>query len=301
MIIKPKLSICIPAYNAGKWIEETVTSCMTDVEWPVEVIVSDNFSKDDTAKILYELCLKYPKRLKIVEPKSHLSMANNWNHVISHASGEYALLLSADDLLTAGMCNVAIAALDADVNVDVVSFEHDRLVHNEGGAAVIKRPVAKYLKSGETLNISKLLILNPLSINFSFFRLDSRVIKLCCVQDRLFARDLMTTDYDFWIRLLLNGAKIVYLIKPKGLYRVHQDNLSSAKRKMLIQTILVLGRHSEALLLRAGVVFRLLMLRLLLRNLILSFQINQRDNNKRILMMLLGYIFTPNPGKNIKK
>lgn len=262
---------------------------MIDTKWCTEIIVSDNLSRDGTSKILEDICLKNPGRLKIVSPKSHLSMAGNWNFVLSEANGEYALLLSADDILTPDMCNVAVATLDSDASIDIVSFEHDRLVHIENGINIIKRPLADYLKSGDILNIQKLLKYNPLSINFSFIRLESKAIKLSRGEGKIFSRDLMTADFDFWIRLVLNGAKIVYKNKPKGLYRVHKDNLSSAKHRMLIQTILVVGRHREALILNSRAAFVLLIARLIMRTVLINNRL--QINKKRILSVLIKYVY----------
>ena len=284
----PKLSVCIPAYNAAQYVWETVLSCLTDTMWSIEIIISDNHSKDDTATILSELAHAHPDTIRLVRPDLHLSMAQNWNFTMSHARGEYVLLLSADDLLTPGICDDAITTFENDPTIDIVSYEHDRLVHEGDGTAIVARPVARHLDPAKPLTVSKLLTFNPLSINFSFIRAQSKAIESCRVKGQLFSRDLMTTDFDFWIKTVLQGAKITYRKAPKALYRVHGGNLSGAKRRMIIQTFLTLSRHRERLIDQAAWAFRLVMLRLFIR---LALSRKDWRRNGRILGALPQYIF----------
>src|ERR1700756_4736935 len=58
-----KLSIVIPAYNEEESISQTITqleAAFENLDIEREVFVVDDNSKDNTAKVLEELCKKYP-------------------------------------------------------------------------------------------------------------------------------------------------------------------------------------------------------------------------------------------------
>lgn len=88
-----KISVGIPTYNQGKYIEETLLSVLNQTVAPYEIVVSDNYSTDNTAEILE----KYKDRIKIVHPPKHCKMSDNWNFCVSQLSGEWYLHLDSDD------------------------------------------------------------------------------------------------------------------------------------------------------------------------------------------------------------
>ena len=47
-----KISIGIPTYNQGRYIEETILSCINQTVKPYEIVVSNNHCTDETDKIL---------------------------------------------------------------------------------------------------------------------------------------------------------------------------------------------------------------------------------------------------------
>ncbi|WP_333693851.1 glycosyltransferase, partial [Phaeobacter italicus] len=50
-----KLSICIPTFNRASYLRTLLASLAEDLHqlpWPVEVIVSDNASPDETAEVV---------------------------------------------------------------------------------------------------------------------------------------------------------------------------------------------------------------------------------------------------------
>ena len=47
-----KFSILISSFNKGKYIEKCITSCLQQKEKDCEIIVFDNYSTDNTLKVL---------------------------------------------------------------------------------------------------------------------------------------------------------------------------------------------------------------------------------------------------------
>ncbi len=290
---KNKLTICIPAYNAEEWISETLQSILP-INEAVMVIISDNHSTDRTLeKIEYFTKHNLNVKLKVIRPTHHLTMAENWNFAIGSANSPYVALVSADDLISSEMCVRAISELDYDPLIDIVTFEHDRIIHSGSDKTIVERRVAHTLTEGMATPLGLILNKNPFSINFSFIRINSDRIRGASLNKKLFHRNAMTTDYDFWIRSVLNGCSIKYIKSPKGYYRVHGGNLSNNRVKMLIQTFLVVIRHREALQKTCNLTYKFLMFRLYIRCILLmrtSYKKCQRLRSALLKSIFSGLI-----------
>ncbi|MFO1152676.1 MAG: glycosyltransferase family A protein [Rhodospirillales bacterium] len=89
------VSILVPAYNAEKWIADTIASA-TQQTWPhKEVIVLDDGSADGTFKIAQTLA---SPSVKVVR-QENAGACRTRNNLLAMAQGDYIQWLDADDLL----------------------------------------------------------------------------------------------------------------------------------------------------------------------------------------------------------
>ena len=77
------VSIIIPTYNSSSWIESCLLSIQKQSYPSIEVIIVDNFSKDDTIDIATKF------NAIIINKKSERAIARNVG--IKHANGKYIL------------------------------------------------------------------------------------------------------------------------------------------------------------------------------------------------------------------
>jgi len=91
---KPLISIIIPNYNNGKYIRETINSALIQDYRPIEIIVIDGASTDDSVKILHEYD-NMPEVKWISEPDKGVADAVNKGFTI--AKGEICGIQSSDD------------------------------------------------------------------------------------------------------------------------------------------------------------------------------------------------------------
>jgi glycosyltransferase involved in cell wall biosynthesis len=94
-IVKPLVSILIPAYNAEEWIAETLHSAIAQTWNPKEIIVVDDGSSDRTLAI----ARKFESEQVRVVANDHQGAAATRNKALSLSKGEYIQYLDADDLL----------------------------------------------------------------------------------------------------------------------------------------------------------------------------------------------------------
>jgi glycosyltransferase involved in cell wall biosynthesis len=90
-----KVSIIIPAYNAEKWIGETLESALAQTWSRKEVIVVDDGSRDNTLSVAQGLASAKVKVLR--QDNAGASAARNRG--LALAQGELIQFLDADDLL----------------------------------------------------------------------------------------------------------------------------------------------------------------------------------------------------------
>lgn len=96
--ITPLVSICIPTFNGEDFIVEAMDSAITQTYSNLEIVVSDDASKDNTLKLIeqFKEKTKIPIRIYQHEPKG---IGANWNNCIKQSKGEYIKFLFQDDVL----------------------------------------------------------------------------------------------------------------------------------------------------------------------------------------------------------
>lgn len=107
----PKVTIAIPTFNRLAYVRQAIESALAQSYPELEVIVSDNCSRDGTAEAVSAL---RDARLTVLRQSRNLGMIGNWNACLEHATGEFFLLLSDDDYLEPdAIANLVQAILNA--------------------------------------------------------------------------------------------------------------------------------------------------------------------------------------------
>ena len=108
----PKISVIIPAYNAGRYIENCIDSLLSQTYGNLEVITVNDGSSDDTAEKLS----RYVPRITLIDQPNR-GVAAARNRALEIASGDYILFLDADDYLAPAplKCSQACRGEGADI------------------------------------------------------------------------------------------------------------------------------------------------------------------------------------------
>lgn len=100
------LSIIVPSFNQGRFIERTLDSILDQDHRPLEVIVVDGASTDDTVAILRRYAEKHPELRWLSEPDK--GPADAVNKGLALAQGEVAAIQSSDDIYYPGALSAAM-------------------------------------------------------------------------------------------------------------------------------------------------------------------------------------------------
>jgi len=93
----PLVSVIMPAYNAAPFLEEAISSVMSQTVTDWELFVIDDGSSDDTRQIAAEFMHADP-RVQLVVNEGNMGVAKTRNRGIGLAKGQYIAFLDSDDV-----------------------------------------------------------------------------------------------------------------------------------------------------------------------------------------------------------
>lgn len=206
----PKVSVIIPAYNAEAFLSEAIESVLAQSFQDFEVIVIDDGSTDDSARIANSFggnvfCLSQENR----------GLAAARNRGIAESKGELIALLDADDYWLAEKLEKQVELLERESEA-VACFTLTENF-NDQGETLETSVEPDYADIVEALLLYSCIIGPPSSV----------MIKRSALNkigdfDMNFSQ---CADWDMWLRLAELG-KVVYVNKPLVRYRIHPTNMS---------------------------------------------------------------------------
>lgn len=113
-----KLSICIPTYNRAPYLRDCLERCLRDVvvDFPYEIVISDNCSSDDTEEVAKSFIEKGAP-VRYVKGDVNTGMIPNYNSALRHGRGDYVMYLADDDRLVGAEVAAAIHYLEENENI----------------------------------------------------------------------------------------------------------------------------------------------------------------------------------------
>lgn len=117
-----KISIIIPAYNAGKYIQQSINSVLEQTHTDLELILVNDGSTDETTAIC-EQARQKDQRVKVFN-LSHSGQAKALNTGLAAANGDYLFFMSGLDWLGANdnLERLLQAAKDEQAEVALANF-----------------------------------------------------------------------------------------------------------------------------------------------------------------------------------
>ena len=97
---QPLISVAIAARNYGRYLPralESVFRCHNPTSAPIQVVVADDASTDDTRAVLAAYLRRYPQQLEVVSLRASAGVGAAKNAAIERCLGRFVALLDADD------------------------------------------------------------------------------------------------------------------------------------------------------------------------------------------------------------
>jgi len=235
--INPLVSICIPTYNGAKFLESTLNSVFEQTYEPIEIVIVDDQSSDETLEIVknFHQPTEGKKILWSLNPTTK-GMALNWNETISRASGKYVKVMGQDDLLDKDCIHKQVECLEKNEDLSLVACA--RKIIRPNGKPIFNRVL---FKKSQVLDGA---LLSKKSLDFGSNYIGEPVTVLAARKTFLNAggfddRFNYFIDVDMWIKIMKTGS-VFYEIEPLCGFRIHQDSVTFNVKKKIYQELEVL-------------------------------------------------------------
>lgn len=210
------VSVCIPSYNASKYIKETIQSVLDSTYSKLEIIVNDDASTDNTRAIVESLG---DPRVRFYQNESNLGPGKNWNRTMEKVSGEFVGLLNHDDLYGPFWLSLAVHVLKKYPHIGWTASAN-RVINGKGetlGAASPLPETREYSRGEAFLWVAEM---NTLSSNYIARR---KIMEEIGYYDE---EASYAADVDLFLRLA-SRYPLYYSSNPHhAAWRLHADNLS---------------------------------------------------------------------------
>ncbi len=217
-----KIDIVIPCYNYGRFLDRCVQSVLDQKVRDLRILIIDDASTDDSLNVARRIAAT-DARITVIaheQNKGHIATYNEG--LLGWAESEYSLLLSADDVLTPGALDRAIAVLDAHPSVGLL-YGHAVYWHDDQPMPSVRSRSAgvKIWRGQDWLRIVCLrahcLVSTP-----------TAVVRTS-VQQAIggYRSDLPhTADVEMWMRFAVH-SDVAYIRRvDQAYYRIHSRNMT---------------------------------------------------------------------------
>jgi glycosyltransferase involved in cell wall biosynthesis len=111
---KPLISFVIVSYNQETLVREAVESALAQTYSPLEIIISDDASKDRTFEVIRQTVADYkgPHTIRLNRNETNLGMGRHLNRVMELCSGELVIGQAGDDVSVPERAEVTYQAWD---------------------------------------------------------------------------------------------------------------------------------------------------------------------------------------------
>lgn len=215
------VSILIPAYNAERWIAESIQSALEQSCSRTEVIVVDDGSTDETLSIARRF---ESGSVKVVSQENRGAAAAR-NHAVSLAQGDYIQWLDADDLLGEGKiaAQMEVAQELADPRI-LLSSGFGWFYCDRGRAGFVPTPLWQDLKPADWI-VTKFS--NNIWMNPAVWLVSRQLTEQAGPWNEKLSLD---DDGEYFCRVVANSDFVTFVPKSRIYYR--QWNTGSLSRSV---------------------------------------------------------------------
>jgi teichuronic acid biosynthesis glycosyltransferase TuaG len=219
--VSPRVSIITPAYNAARFLADTIDSVRAQTVQDWELIVVDDGSTDATVAIVQRYAEADPRIRLLRQANAGPSAARN--NGMSAARGTFFAFLDSDDQWLPEFLECQLDVFARYPDTALVTANAYYLGGPQDGQP--RRPPSE---GHPVLNLENII------------KNDSAVFIMTVFRREVFERiggldesQWTSEDYDFWIRAALAGFVFRISTRPLALYRRHEGSLSADSARML--------------------------------------------------------------------
>lgn len=242
--MKPTFSICIPNYNYGAYLGETIDSILNQTFKDFEICIADNASTDNSWEVIQNYC-KANSNIKAIRNTHNLGFAGNLDVVSAMVEGSWIIMLSSDDLMNENALEIYYKILsDNNFNPKILMNSGFEQFENENPSARFyvgyKKKVWQNSNPKGMINSFQILEGNTgnlLKNGFEAFASPFNFLTLCYsaelyrIVNGYGSARLMNPDKWFHWKLCSKTDAAIFVDGPLFYYRWHNSNQTALQEK----------------------------------------------------------------------
>lgn len=229
------VSVVVPAWNAREFLGETLDSLLDQSVPPLEIVVVDDGSPDDTASAFRE----YHASVS-VERQENAGVSAARNRGVELARGTFVAFCDHDDLWEREALEARRALFERDAGLGV-AFCRARVVRprNESGPDEL---IPGFEDPGDRLERPAL----SLALD-NFIALSTSMLRADLARRMPFRSEyLLSEDWDLWLRLAAAGERFAYTPRPLVRYVHRPGRLTERIADLRLEDLRCLDDHLAA-------------------------------------------------------
>lgn len=244
------VSVSVLTYNAALYVEDTLDSIFKQTYDKLELIISDDCSKDKTVEIVKKWCdqdrvKKRFTHVNIVTVSKNTGVSANCNRAIAASSGEWVKFIAGDDILLPNCIedNMSFVAENSNAmiifsQVDVYQDIFDPKRYQKTIPATY--PVNLMHKNFYAEEQFKILVQSD-RINYtpSYFFYKQAIFSVGGYDES----NELVEDYPMWLKLTKAGVRLFYFHKPTVGYRIHSKATNNTGDDLLFKPSVINGHR----------------------------------------------------------
>jgi glycosyltransferase involved in cell wall biosynthesis len=232
----PRVSVCIPAYNAVRWTPRTMQSVLEQTYENFELVVVDDASADGTLK---EIRRFDDPRIRLYANPRNIGHTANWNRTLNLARGPFVKFLNCDDILYPDCLETMVGLLERNPGVGLAFSRRDIEVTNPADQWAIRLKAKhdhgdRHLGELREINDGRSVFARWVDEGFTgnWIGEPTNVMMRRDVLRRIGTFSLhihQRADMDLWLRAMV-FSDVGFVDRPLVKYLVRSDSLTGVNR-----------------------------------------------------------------------
>lgn len=220
------LSVVIPNYNYGAFVGEAIASIAAQTYAPIELIVVDDASTDNSLEAIREALDKADNLIstRLIALEENVGKLGALNRALEYVRGRYFVIHDSDDLLSPGYVERTITELEAARAEDP-------------SIAIIYTDCMLISATGEALDRGKSAAFDPALLErYSFIPEPAMCLAEPVLEAGPYDETIRKgTKHHKWKRIVANGWRGRHIAEPLFSYRMHEGNLSGIGKRVIAE------------------------------------------------------------------
>lgn len=214
----PLITIGIMTHNYSRYIVQAIESVLSQECDDWEMFISDDASTDDTPQVVAPY-LSDP-RIHYIRHKENLGQANNWRYLLLQGTSPIMTVLHADDYWLSDTLKIALAAFQADPELDMLYGNWKRSIEGALEPHPFKTEAAHRMSGQDEFRYQ---------ITRHTWLPSATFISRSAVEATGFPNSnlRMLVDTEYFLRVALRARAVQALSQPLMVYRVHSANATA--------------------------------------------------------------------------